>query len=75
MDTNERKLYNKEYYTKNKTGIIEKACLKTECEFCKRTVIKNNIIRHQQTNLCKRTQARNAEKVQRLQQITPNENV
>jgi hypothetical protein len=42
MDQEQRKEYNKKYYETNKSKIIEKATTKIECEFCKRSVIKNN---------------------------------
>ena len=66
MDSIERKIYNKEYYNKNKIVIINKACAKVECTLCKRAVIKNNIFRHRLTDLCKRTQARNVALDKRL---------
>jgi hypothetical protein len=54
MNKEERKEYNKDYYTKNKEIIIAKGCSKVICEFCERTVIKNNILKHQTLPICKR---------------------
>ena len=68
MNSQERKIYNKEYYNKNKEVIISKACNRVECTLCKRTVINNNIFRHQLTDLCKRTQARNTTREERQHQ-------
>jgi len=34
----QRKEYNKKYYEKNRTVILEKLTKKVECEFCHRTV-------------------------------------
>ena len=57
MDNNKtvsRQNYNKYYYEKNKETILQKACEKVECEFCKRKVIKNNLISHYKSDICKR---------------------
>lgn len=57
MDAEKRKAYNKEYYQKNRDKILTKALNKTECEFCKKSVIFYNIQKHQQTSICKRKEA------------------
>lgn len=54
MNTEERRQYNKEYYSKHKSEILSKLCQKVECEFCHRTIIKNNLLTHQQLPICKR---------------------
>lgn len=54
MTKAERKEYNKNYYTNNKSKILEKACEKIECEFCHRKVIKNNLKKHYTSAICKR---------------------
>lgn len=54
MNKEERKIYNKNYYENNKAQILSKACLKIECEFCKRTIINNNLLKHQTLPICKR---------------------
>jgi hypothetical protein len=57
MDNNKivsRQNYNKNYYETNKETILKKACEKMECQFCKRTVIKNNLISHYKSDICKR---------------------
>jgi hypothetical protein len=54
MDAEKRKAYNKEYYNKNRVQILDKALKKVECEFCKKSVISYNILKHQQTSICKR---------------------
>lgn len=56
MTPEERKEYNKKYYASNKVKIIDKACTKVECIFCKRSVIQNSLARHQESDICKRTQ-------------------
>jgi hypothetical protein len=53
MDKEERKLYNKKYYTDNKSTILKKACEKVICQFCNRSVIQNNLIKHQSSKICK----------------------
>lgn len=54
VNKEEQKNYNKTYYEKNKDIIIEKACKKVQCEFCLRTVIKNNLLNHYKSKLCLR---------------------
>ena len=44
MDKEERKQYNKVYYSVNKDRILADLCQKVQCEYCGRTVIKNNIL-------------------------------
>ena len=56
MTPEERKEYNKNYYTTNKTTILEKASNKIDCKFCGRTVVQSNLERHKTSDLCKRTQ-------------------
>ena len=58
MDKEQRKLYNKTYYANNKVTILRDLCSKVQCELCGRTVIKNNIKKHYETELCLRTQER-----------------
>ena len=59
MNPEERKEYNKAYYTNNKDVILKKALKKVECQFCQKVVIYNNIYKHQQTKLCQRRQQKN----------------
>jgi len=56
MNSEERQNYNKTYYATNKTKILNIACAKVQCEFCKRIVIKNNIQKHKLSKLCKNTE-------------------
>ena len=49
-----RKNYNKFYYESNKEEILRKACEKIQCEFCHRIVIKNNLLSHYKSEICKR---------------------
>ncbi len=57
--------YQKKYYLKNKSSLNKKLCEPVVCEFCKRTVIKNNIKDHQTRPICFKTQERNKIKSQR----------
>ena len=59
MTPEERKEYNKNYYSLKKNEILGKACEKIQCEICKRFVIRNNMIKHYKSNLCKNKQALN----------------
>lgn len=56
MNSEERKNYNKTYYQSKRDQILKKACTKIECEHCHRCVIKNNILKHQRSELCKNKQ-------------------
>jgi hypothetical protein len=57
ITTSKRQNYNKFYYQDNKEAILKKACEKIQCEFCHRTVIKNNIISHYKSEICRRKSA------------------
>ena len=75
MNSEQRKNYNKTYYTMNKAKILKIACEKVECEFCKRTVIKNNIQKHKASKLCKNTEKQLLEDLKRknaIKEIIPN---
>jgi hypothetical protein len=54
MTPDERKEYNKLYYERNKESIIQKACQKVECQFCKRQVIAYNLLKHYELPICRR---------------------
>ena len=54
MNTEQRALYNKNYYEKNKVKLISNGCAKVVCPFCLRTVIKNNLLVHQSKQICKK---------------------
>jgi hypothetical protein len=71
MTPEERKEYNKNYYTSNKIVILEKAYHKVDCKFCGRTVVQANLERHKMSELCKRTQAKQQRDNLRLVQIPP----
>lgn len=55
--TSKRQAYNKYYYEINKENILKKACEKVKCEFCHRTVIKNNLLSHYKSEICRRKTA------------------
>ena len=69
MNSEERKNYNKTYYQTKRDQILKKACEKVECEFCHRIVIKNNILKHQKTKLCKNQEMLIIEKLKRKNNI------
>lgn len=48
-----RNEYMKEYYAKNKVSIIGKICKKEECEYCKRSVSHQQMMKHQKSQYCK----------------------
>ena len=68
MDKEERKQYNKVYYSVNKDRILADLCSKMTCDYCGRTVIKNNILIHERSDICKRHRQRKLEKEQFKQQ-------
>lgn len=57
INTTKRQDYNKYYYESNKDEILRKACEKIQCEFCHRTVIKNNLLSHYKSDICRRKSA------------------
>ncbi len=59
MDNEQRKLYNQEYYQKNKDKILTKLTSKVNCEFCNRTVSFSNLQKNYVLAICKTTQDKN----------------
>ena len=74
MDKEQRKAYNATYYSVNREIILKDLCSRVECEYCGRTVIKNNILIHERSEICKRHRQRKMEKEQFRKEITHNEN-
>lgn len=72
MDTEARREYNKVYYELNKERILNNMCEKTICQLCGKKIIKANLNRHQDTQICMRTQERNAKLEQRLNMFSNN---
>jgi hypothetical protein len=66
MTPEERKSYNKEYYSKNKQRILEKSSQKIKCEFCNREIISGNYRRHINTPICERVFNENIKKREKL---------
>ena len=69
MNQEERRIYNKTYYSVNREIILADLCSKVTCDYCNRTVIKNNILIHERSEICKRHRQRKLEKEQ-FKQIT-----
>ena len=69
MDLEERRIYNKEYYEKNRNKILQKACSKVKCEFCDRNIILNNLLKHQQSSICKKKSILKFERERRLREL------
>ncbi len=69
MDTEQRKLYNKEYYQNNKDKILTKLNSKVNCEFCNRTLSFCNLKKHYLLPICKTTQDKNKYISERQQNI------
>lgn len=61
MDKEERKQYNKVYYSLHRERILSYLCEKVSCDYCGRCVIRNNLAKHEKSNMCKRTRERNLE--------------
>ena len=72
MDKDQRKEYNKIYYSVNKEKILMDLCKKVQCDFCGRTVIKNNLLNHEQSDICKRHRERRLvlQKFKQLSELT-----
>jgi hypothetical protein len=58
MDKEERKQYNKVYYSLHRERILSYLCEKVSCDYCGRCVIKNNLVKHQKSDICKRHRER-----------------
>ena len=67
MTPEERKEYNKKYYSANKTIILDKIGDKQICEFCLKSISHGRLKKHQTTSLCK-----NAEKQIKLKSTFSN---
>jgi len=52
MSIEERKAYNKSYYTNNKKRITDMLLKKVECKLCSREITYTNLQRHRITSLC-----------------------
>ena len=64
MNQEERRIYNKTYYSVNREIILKDLCSRVTCDYCGRTVIKNNILIHERSEICKRHRQRRLEKEQ-----------
>ena len=64
MNQEERRIYNKTYYSVNREIILKDLCSRVTCDYCGRTVIKNNILIHERSEICKRHRQRRFEKEQ-----------
>ena len=58
MDIEERRQYNAVYYSLHRERILNYLCAKVDCQFCLRTVIKNNLVKHQKSDICHRYRAK-----------------
>lgn len=65
----ERKAYNKQYYSENKKIILSKILAKVECPFCESQIARNYIDTHKVSSICKRRQERLVIEKQRMQQL------
>lgn len=50
----ERKEYNKKYYSENKKRITEMLLVKMDCPHCKKSITKANLERHMKNAICAR---------------------
>ncbi len=50
------KEYHKEYYRLHKSDMIQYGCQRVECDLCHRIITRNQLLKHQQTKLCKKNQ-------------------
>ena len=64
MNQEELRIYNKTYYSVNREIILKDLCSRVTCDYCGRTVIKNNILIHERSEICKRHRQRKFEKEQ-----------
>ena len=52
MNSEERKEYNKNYYSSHRVDLLAQCAEKKECELCKRIVSCSRLKAHQKTTLC-----------------------
>jgi hypothetical protein len=50
----ERREYNKKYYTENKKRIADMLLTKIQCPHCNKMITKSNLERHTQSDICAR---------------------
>ena len=59
MDSENRKLYNQQYYQNHKEALLQKLTKKVNCQFCNRKVSSCNLNKHYTLSICQRTQSKN----------------
>ena len=52
MTPEERKEYNKIYYSKRKEELIKNGCAKVKCEYCDKEITKNRLDEHIKSKIC-----------------------
>ena len=58
MNAEERKAYNAKYYSATKERIMADLCTKVVCPYCNRSIIKNNLLKHEKSAICQRSRIR-----------------
>ena len=70
MNQQERKEYNKEYYAKNKTKIIELISKKEPCKLCGKVITHQKMKKHQRSAYCMDKQDDLVEMKKQIEQLT-----
>ena len=52
---NKTKIYNRQYYLEHRDAMLSYGNKKLTCQFCNKTVSRNNLIKHQNTKKCLNT--------------------
>ena len=68
MDSEQRKLYNEQYYKTHKKRISDMLLKKVECPLCNRTVSYANLQRHQTTPLCLKHRTKDKSELELIKQ-------
>lgn len=68
MDSEQRKLYNEQYYKTHKKRISDMLLKKVECPLCYRTVSYSNLQRHRTTSLCMKHRTKDKSELELIKQ-------
>lgn len=68
MDSDQRKLYNEQYYKTHKKRISDMLLKKVECPLCNRVITYSNLQRHQTTPLCLKNRLKDKSELEQIKQ-------
>jgi hypothetical protein len=68
MDSEQRKLYNQQYYNTHKKRISDMLLKKVDCPLCNRVISYSNLQRHQTTPLCLKNRTKDSSELELIKQ-------